>query len=136
MLESEWIFSMQTVLIVDDERDAVDVLSLMLEMSSFEVMVAYNGLQASNLIEQKRPDLILSDFMMPELDGVSLCRQVKNNPKTADIPFILMTATVGQVAGDAPVDVVLTKPVELSKLLETFKRFSKPADERPLRAVR
>lgn len=127
---------MQTVLIVDDERDAVDVLSLMLEMSSFEVMVAYNGLQAAGLIEQKRPDLILSDFMMPELDGVSLCRQVKGNPETADIPFILMTATTGQVVSDAPADVVLTKPVELDKLLETFKRFTKPVDERSFRVVR
>lgn len=126
---------MQTVLIVDDERDAVDVLSLMLEMSSFEVMVAYNGAQASSLIEERRPDLILSDFMMPELDGISLCRHVKANPATADIPFILMTAA-SSLLEDAPVDSVMTKPVELGKLLETFTRFSPPPEVQRLRMVR
>ena len=126
---------MPKILIVDDERDAVDVLSLMLEMSSFEVMVAYNGVQASSIIEQQKPDLILSDFMMPELDGLSLCRRVKSNPQTADIPFILMTAASAPLE-DAPVDLVVSKPIELGSLLETFSRFSERPEEQRLRIVR
>ncbi|GGI21640.1 response regulator [Oxalicibacterium faecigallinarum] len=120
---------MQKILIVDDERDAVDVLSLMLEMSSFDVVVAYNGAQAFRLIEEKRPDLILSDFMMPELDGVSLCRKVKGDPQTANIPFILMTAAKGLIE-DVPADRIITKPIELGNLLETFEQVSKSSAPR------
>ncbi|GGC13139.1 hypothetical protein GCM10007205_22540 [Oxalicibacterium flavum] len=113
---------MKTVLIVDDERDAVDVLSLMLEMNSFEVMVAYDGAQATGMIETRRPDLILSDFMMPELDGAALCERMKSDPDTAHIPFILMTAAIKPL-DEIPADSVIKKPVELGVLLDTFAYF-------------
>ncbi|WP_293779385.1 response regulator [uncultured Oxalicibacterium sp.] len=126
---------MKTVLIVDDERDAVDVLSLMLEMSGFAVMVAYDGTQAIACLEQRRPDLILSDFMMPGMDGVALCRRLKGDRATADIPFILMTAAVN-VPTDAPIDRMITKPVELAKLLDTFTAVSRQTNHSPVRVVR
>lgn len=126
---------MKTVLIVDDERDAVDVLSLMLEMSGFAVMVAYNGVQAAECVAQKHPDLILSDFMMPGMDGIALCRRIKADPDTADIPFILMTAAAN-LDDDAPLDIIVTKPVEINKLLEAFAALDQGAGKPPLRLAR
>lgn len=126
---------MKTVLIVDDERDAVDVLSLMLEMSGFAVTVAYNGVQAMECLARQRPDFILSDFMMPVMDGIALCRRIKGEPDTADIPFILMTAAAN-LDEDAPVDIIVTKPVEIDKLLHVFATFDHAAGKPPLRLAR
>ena len=126
---------MKTVLIVDDERDAVDVLSLMLEMSGFAVMVAYNGIQATECIARQRPDIILSDFMMPGMDGIALCRHLKSDAGTLGIPFVLMTAAAN-VEQDAPVDIIVTKPVDINRLLEVFAHFDQVVGKPPLRLAR
>lgn len=80
------------ILIVDDMPANLNVLSDVLDEAGFEVWIAQSGRIALNRVNFALPDLILMDIMMPELDGFETCRQLKANPKTAQIPIIFMTA--------------------------------------------
>jgi len=107
------------VLIVDDSRDFLDfMVSVMSE--HYRLRTATNGKEALRLIEAHHPDVILSDVMMPEMDGLQLCRAVKSNPETAKIPFVLLTARVAQeqkIEGmESGADDYITKPFNLDLL--------------------
>ncbi len=80
------------VLIVDDMPKNIQVLGTTLRQRDYQIYVAQNGLQALKILEEIHPDLILLDVMMPELDGFETCRRIKDNPATADIPVIFLTA--------------------------------------------
>ncbi|HEY9542803.1 hybrid sensor histidine kinase/response regulator transcription factor [Prevotella sp.] len=107
------------VLIVDDSDDfrafMCDVLA-----DQFDVRAAANGKEALRKIAEKKPDVILSDVMMPEMDGNELCRQVKSDRATCDIPFIMLTARVAQeqeIEGmEMGADDYITKPFNLDLL--------------------
>ena len=79
-----------TILIVDDNENNIDVLMEFLE--SYEVLVSLSGEQALELLKSQTVDLVLLDVMMPHMDGYEVCTQLKNNPKTASIPVIFITA--------------------------------------------
>ena len=80
------------ILIVDDERININVLADLLK-SDYKIMAAINGEQALKAAEGKSPpDLVLLDIMMPEMDGYEVCRRLKKNPDTKDIPVIFVTA--------------------------------------------
>lgn len=81
----------KTVLIVDDERDIHILLNELLK-EDYTILTAYNGMEALEIIKTKIPDIIISDVMMPELDGIELCEKIKSNNKTCHIPFIMLTA--------------------------------------------
>jgi diguanylate cyclase (GGDEF)-like protein len=105
-----------TILIVDDERSNITVLKDLLD-SEYDTMVAKNGVQALNRISTAvQPDLILLDIMMPEMDGYEVCERLKNNPKTADIPIIFISAL--NQAGDE------SKGLELGAIDFITKPFS------------
>lgn len=90
------------LLIVDDMPDNISVLFNFLTRANFEVLVAPNGKQALRVAEYARPDLILLDIMMPEMDGFAVCEALKGQPSTQHIPIIFMTAltnTVEKVRG-------------------------------------
>jgi signal transduction histidine kinase/ligand-binding sensor domain-containing protein/DNA-binding response OmpR family regulator len=81
----------QRVLVVDDNADLLSFLTS--ELSGiYHVDTAVDGMQAIEHIEQSRPDIIISDVMMPEMDGIELCRRLKSNPKYSAIPLIILTA--------------------------------------------
>ena len=82
----------QKILIVDDEPEVLDVTGSMLRKREYEVSTATNGLIALQEIKDKRPDLILLDVLMPEMDGYELYKQLKGNPLTNDIPVLIVTA--------------------------------------------
>lgn len=111
----------QIILIVDDKPANLDVIRAYLKEHNFKILVANNGLQALKRLENIKPDLILMDVLMPGLDGIEVCKQIKENPALKDIPLIFMTAladtehkTQGFSAG--AVD-FLTKPVQKEELL-------------------
>ncbi|MFT5312103.1 MAG: diguanylate cyclase (GGDEF)-like protein/PAS domain S-box-containing protein, partial [Paraglaciecola sp.] len=81
------------VLIVEDTEDSRVLLEDMLRTQDYEVDVALNGLNALNMARQTTPDLIISDILMPEMDGYEFCRQIKRDPQLQLIPFIFYTAT-------------------------------------------
>lgn len=142
------IVKRQLILIVDDERFNISVLKDLLE-PDYDTMVAKNGLQAlKRMTSDHLPDLILLDIMMPELDGYEVCKQLKNNPKVADIPVIFISAL--NQAGDDTKGLALgaidyiTKPfspdlvkqrvknhLELQRLRKLFSRQNERPNETP-----
>ena len=89
---------MATVLIVDDERPIRELLADVLEAGGHRTVQADHGRQALDLAEREPPDLIISDVMMPVLNGRVLCRRLKSDPATRSIPIILMTSAGRQYA--------------------------------------
>lgn len=85
------IFAGKTVFVVDDDFNTLITLQSVLEISGSNVFTFENGEDALEKVENIRPDLILSDVMMPEMDGFELCQRIKHNPKTSSIPIILVT---------------------------------------------
>ncbi len=82
------------ILIVDDTLRNIQVLGTILRQERYQINVAQNGKQALDVVSKVRPDLILLDVMMPEMDGFEACRHLKEDPGTADIPVIFLTAKV------------------------------------------
>jgi two-component system, OmpR family, alkaline phosphatase synthesis response regulator PhoP len=81
-----------TVLLVEDDPDIQLITRLALRKSGFNVNVASNGRQALEAVRAALPDLVLLDWMMPELDGLETCRHLKADPATSGIPVIFLTA--------------------------------------------
>src|SRR5271170_6303414 len=104
------------VLVVDDILSNVKLLEAKLTAEYFEVVTAFNGAEALAKIEEHSPDIVLLDVMMPGMDGFEVCRRIKQNPKSAHVPVVMVTALdqpSDRVAGlDAGADDFLTKPVD------------------------
>ena len=86
---------MKKILVIDDLPENVFLLQDRLENEGFEVLTAYDGKTGINKAISELPDLILLDVMMPEMNGIEVCKALVNNPSTANIPIILVTAKVG-----------------------------------------
>jgi CheY-like chemotaxis protein len=84
--------SKKYILVVDDDPDLVETVSMMLESKGCEVGQAYDGIEGEESIKARRPDLVILDIMMPRKDGYVLCNELKQNEKTRDIPVVLLTA--------------------------------------------
>ena len=82
---------MTKILLVDDEPDAVSALEFRLNDAGYEVLTAENGVKALEALQQTKVDLVLADFMMPEMNGLELARMVKGSPKTFDTRIILFS---------------------------------------------
>src|SRR6476619_5169176 len=80
------------VLVVDDIPSNVKLLEAKLTAEYFEVASAYNGLEALTKIKEQQPDIVLLDVMMPDMDGFEVCRRIKQNPGTAHLPVVMVTA--------------------------------------------
>lgn len=111
----------QTILVLDDNCDFLTNIELILEMEGYKVVSACSGSEALTLLDQTKPDLIISDIMMPEMDGYEFYQHVRQNPELLTIPFIFLSAKgekedirFGKRLG---VDEYLTKPLEPKDLL-------------------
>jgi len=80
------------VLVVDDEPDVVDMLRMMLENASYEVVSAYDGKEGVEKAKKEKPDAIVLDLMMPGMNGFEACKEMKNDPELKAIPVIVLTA--------------------------------------------
>jgi adenylate cyclase len=113
------------ILIVDDNETNRDILRTRLGPQGYELMEASDGAEALSLARQHHPDLILLDVMMPKVDGIEVCRQLKSDNELPFIPIVLVTARADSkdvVAGlEAGADEYLTKPVDQSALVARVK---------------
>src|SRR5690348_4240036 len=111
------------VLVVDDDPAILEICSDLLQTEGYTVSVATNGQQALEQLRTDPPQVILMDIMMPVLDGVEACRQVKANPVTAAIPVVLMSARTNltrQSQELASADALVAKPFDIDHLLNTI----------------
>ena len=115
----------KTVLIVDDEAPIREMLAVALAMAGFNCLEADNAQSAHGLIVDQQPDIILLDWMMPELSGIELARRLKRDPISADIPIIMLTARGeedNKIQGlEAGADDYITKPFSPRELIARLK---------------
>ena len=107
---------MALILIVDDEAPIREVLAAVLHDLGYRTVVARHGRQALELVAHERPDLIISDLMMPVLNGRVLCQRLKADAATQGIPIILMTSAGLEQARGVPAEAYLDKPFDLDEL--------------------
>ena len=120
----------QLVLVVDDDPDLVESVSMKLESENFKVTKAYDGVEAWDKIKEERPDLIILDVMMPRKNGYELCDELKNSEEYKDITVVLLTAVADAVTSTSfthmdgkttLADDFIPKPIELDRLMEMVK---------------
>ena len=108
---------MKTVLVVEDEPAIREVVAEVLREEGYRVVVAADGRAGLELLAWERPDLVLMDVMMPELDGREALREARARPDLPPVPVVLMSAAVALGRDDPPVDAFLPKPFDLDNLL-------------------
>ena len=115
---------MKQILLVDDEPVLRSVLRQFLEFSGFEVVEAGDGAGALALARQRRPDIVLTDLLMPQKDGLDFCREMRTDPDLFDVPVLFVSARIADVAQRAEIDRVgngfVVKPFEPDHLLRVI----------------
>ncbi len=116
-----------SVLVVDDEPNIVMSLEFLMEQAGFEVRVAADGEAALKAMEEKLPDLVLLDVMMPKRDGYDLCQMIRAKPEWKDVRIIMLTAKGREVEREKGMalgaDDYVTKPFSTRELVERVKSF-------------
>jgi two-component system sensor histidine kinase/response regulator len=109
------------VLVVDDDPGIAEIISTFLKKDGYKILTAENGRQALKVIEDEKPDVVVLDVFMPEMDGIETCRRIKSNPTTHFLPVVMVTAKAdmeNRIAGkQASTDDFLDKPVNELELL-------------------
>jgi CheY-like chemotaxis protein len=117
------------VLVVDDNQPNRELLEVYLEDVDCRAISARDGLEALKIIAKNPPDLVLLDVMMPKMSGFEVCKKIKNDPKTSDIPVIMVTALneFGDIERglDCGTDDFLSKPVNKLELLARVRTMLK-----------
>jgi CheY-like chemotaxis protein len=117
------------IMIVDDEQDVVTIISKVLKKSGYEVTTAADGLECLKKLENKLPDLILLDNIMPNMDGHAVLSKLKASKKTANIPVIMVTALVDQEhitnAQKSGAAEYIVKPFDYTVMLEKIAQVLK-----------
>ena len=120
---------MSTVLLVEDSMQARKMISRLLIKQGLKVKVAVDGIQALEILPNITPDLVLLDIVMPKMNGYELCRKIKSNPQTKNVPVVICSAKgedfdrywgIKQGA-----DAYIAKPFEEKEFIATIKQFLK-----------
>ena len=114
---------MAKILIVDDEHLTTEMLATFLRIIGHESTDAYSSKQAWDKLSYEQPDAILLDIMLPDVNGLDMCRQLRKNPATANVPIIMISAyapPLTKEASEAGANAYLVKPINLQSLKSTL----------------
>lgn len=122
------------ILIVDDEKDIMDLVAYNLEKEGYETLKALDGEKALQLVRTKTPDLVVLDLMLPGIQGLEVCKRIRKVPETAAIPIIMLTAKgeeIDKVLGlEVGADDYITKPFSVKELLARVKAVLRRSEAR------
>jgi two-component system, OmpR family, alkaline phosphatase synthesis response regulator PhoP len=126
------------ILIVEDEADIAKLVKLYLEKEGFQANVAKSGSEALTLLKSERPDLVILDLMLPEMDGIEVCKKVRSAPDTSLIPILMLTAKAEEsdiiVGLELGADDYVTKPFSpkalVARVKALFRRLGREPDDR------
>ena len=122
---------MAKILVVDDDPDLVESVTMILEGKNHEVIQAYGGIEGLEKAKAEKPDAIILDVMMPDKDGYAVCKELKGDTEYCDIPILLLTAVVSQISSstytsrmgmETEADDYIDKPVEPGELAKLVER--------------
>ena len=124
----------KTVVCVEDQPEMIDLIRLILERRGIRVVGAVGGQEGLEVVRRERPDLVILDLMMPEVDGYDVHRYIKADPELRDIPVVVVTAKarpIDKVLGlhIAKVDEYITKPFGPTELLDAVEKHLGRTDE-------
>lgn len=126
---------MAKILVIDDDEAINELIKVNLELAFYKVITAFDGNKGYALAKQELPDLIILDVMMPEVDGYTVAKRIRENEETKDIPIIMLTALnmlQNKVQGfNIGVDDYLCKPFEMEELLVRIKALLKRTNNIP-----
>lgn len=126
--------SKQTILVVDDEKDLLDLIEYNLKKEGFNVLKAENGEEGIAVAKEKNPDLVLLDIMMPKMDGMQVVEEMRKDDQLNNIPIIFLTARSDEkteVDGlNKGADDYITKPISTTKLISRIKAVLRRFDEK------
>lgn len=121
---------MKRILVVDDDENILSLERTILEQKGFDVTTAGGGAEALQLLGERTFDLVLLDVMMPEVDGFTVCRRIKEDPRTKELPVIFLTAKGGGEAlaegFDSGAVMYINKPFTANKLLTIVNTMLEP----------
>ena len=122
------------IMVVEDDFDEAKLIKMALEGEGYEAVCAFNGREALEKVGPEKPDLIVLDIMMPEMDGFAFCAKLRSSPENKDIPVVLLTAVAKHIHESkypldgvirAEADEYLEKPIRPEELLDTISRLLK-----------
>lgn len=120
---------MAEILVIDDEKDIVEAIEYSLTKEGFRIAKAYDGHNGLRLAREKMPDLVLLDLMLPGISGIEVCKSLKKDPKTANLPVIILTAKgeeIDKIVGlELGADDYVTKPFSMRELVARVKSILK-----------
>ena len=121
---------MEKILVVDDNKDILQVVQLVLEVRGYEVMPIWDGNETIKAVKDFSPDLILLDVLLGSVSGIEICNEIKSNPDTKDVCIIMFSA---HAKGDdvlklCPADAFIAKPFDIHHLSETIEKALKKCD--------
>lgn len=110
------------ILLVEDEIAAAEAIGYLLQMNGFQVVNASDGREALERLDEIIPDLVLTDIMMPWMDGLELAQHIRERPELRDLPIVVMSAAHSILPPETAVSVSLPKPIDFPNLLATLGR--------------
>lgn len=124
---SEDINSKKLILLVEDDADLLDLVSIKLEKEGFEVLRAETGQKALDLLQEKLPDLVLLDIMLPDIDGLTILSEIAGHEKTKKLPVIILSNIADQGSFDqasaiGEYDYLVKSKTELSELVKIIRK--------------
>jgi CheY-like chemotaxis protein len=112
-----------TILVVDDEEPVVDLLTDILEDDGHTVIPAYNGRAALEIVAHQQPDIVISDVMMPFVDGIQLCKRLREEHDAKSLPVILMSAALPPDLSTSGANAFLGKPFDIDRFDNLISRY-------------